>query len=421
MKLKGWWLFLFLAIGFNGFSQEYTPSFLKVFRYMEQKNYFKASEIYPKLKDSISKKYQLYIEACLANAFNKLQLSEEKIDELWKLQTSLPDSMVYKLLLTSEDNALKSYQYKKAESVVQTILRTYAGHLSPYKLDDLENDLNIYTALENTPPQQILIKGVSDITMHKDMVGLNNLKVWTQKDTLSFIFDTGANMSTTAESVAKKLGMDIIPSQIKVMSITGNEVMAQLAVCKQLNLGNVELHNVVFLVFPDEALAFPQINYQINGILGFPVIEAFKEVHITTDGHFIIPKVKTDFKGASNLAIAGLTPLIYCNNMHFSFDTGAAQTMLYNKFYLENKDYIDRTYTPAKITFGGAGGNTQLDGYLINQTFTIGGKTIALKDISLLREKIKATETVYGNMGQDVIQQFHKMILNFDRMFIGFE
>lgn len=423
MKKQGGIVLLVWLVSYTGFCQSGSDSFLKVFNLMEQRNFFKAAETYTQEKEHISKEYQLYTEACLANAFNKLQASEEKIDELGRLKTSLPDSMVYKLLLTSEDNALKSYQYKKAKAVVQNILTHYSDHLSSYKKDDLENDLNIYTALENTPPQEVIIKEPSDILLQKDMIGLNNLNVWTQKDTLNFIFDTGANISTTTVSVAKRLGMELIPSQIKVMSITGKEVQAQMAVCSVLYLGHVEIHHAVFLVFPDEALAFPQMNYQINGILGFPVIEAFKEVQITTDGHFIIPEKPTDFTGlpgGSNMAIAGLTPLIYLNKQHYSFDTGAAQTMLFHKFYIENKEEIEANYPPSKITFGGAGGSTQLDGYMINHTFTVFGQPVTLKNISVLKEKIKETETVYGNIGQDLIQQFHTMILNFDQMFIVF-
>jgi hypothetical protein len=42
-----------------------------------------------------------------------------------------------------------------------------------------------------------------------------------------------------------------------------------------------------------------------------------------------------------------------------------------------------------------------------------------LKKINLLKSKIK-NETVYGNIGQDIIRQFSKMTLNFKDMFIHF-
>lgn len=237
---------------------------------------------------------------------------------------------------------------------------------------------------------------------------------------MNFIFDTGANISTISASAAQRLKLEIIPADIDVDAITGKSVKASLAVCKKMVLGNIVVENAVFLVFGDDALSFPQINYQINGILGFPVIEALKEVQLTQDDYFIVPDKETAINSSSNMAIDGLSPLIFIDGKHFSFDTGADHTILYAPFYLENKKNIDAKYQLTKIGMGGAGGKIEHDGFKIDHTFHILGKPIVLKDISVLKTKINK-ETVYGNIGQDVIKQFKKMTLNFDHMFIKFD
>ena len=134
-----------------------------------------------------------------------------------------------------------------------------------------------------------------------------------------------------------------------------------------------------------------------------------------------MPREETDFSGSSNMAMKGLTPLIYIDNKHFTFDTGADETMLYQIFYQENKNEIDKKYLSEKISIGGAGGKKEFDGYIIDYTLSIEGERIKLDSISLLKEKIKENETVYGNIGQDLIQKFDTMIINFDQMFICFE
>lgn len=63
----------------------------------------------------------------------------------------------------------------------------------------------------------------------------------------------------------------------------------------------------------------------------------------------------------------------------------------------------------------------EIGGYVVTSNFNIIDKEITLNDILLLKEKIKDNETVYGNIGQDLIQQFHKMTINFEQMFIKFE
>ncbi|MGC1630495.1 MAG: hypothetical protein WA749_00135, partial [Gelidibacter sp.] len=183
----------------------------------------------------------------------------------------------------------------------------------------------------------------------------------------------------------------------------------------------IEMYNIIFLVLPDEALAFPQINYQIYGILGFPVIEAFKEIRITKEGYFIVPEKRSSFSENSNMALNGLIPLIYINNKHFTFDTGADHTMFYYNFYVENKTEIEQQYELQKISFGGAGGKKEFDAFNIDYTFKIGEKEVTLKNINLLNEKVKAQETGYGNIGQDLIEAFDTMIINFEHMFIKFE
>jgi hypothetical protein len=338
-----------------------------------------------------------------------------------KKENSIPDSLRFKLYETKYDNALKLYNYEEAKNTILTILSDYKKYLDNEQTDDYENSLKIWTALENAPEQKVDIKKVTNIKMEKDVAGLNTLKMFANNDSLNFIFDTGANLSTTSLSVATQLNMKIIPVDIKVGTITGDKVLAKLAVCSKLTMGNIDLFNVVFLVLPDEALSFPQINYQIYGILGFPVIEALKEIRITQNGDFIVPLVESASSESSNMSMKGLTPLIYINEKHFTFDTGADQTLLYQRFYKENQKEIDKNYQPEKISFGGAGGKKEFDGYKINYTLSIEGEQVKLQDISLLKEKIKESETVYGNIGQDLVQKFDTMIINFDKMFIRFE
>ena len=395
--------------------------FSEINQQFKEDNYFKARDLYLEKGRQLSKPFRYYTEALIYNAFNQLKEAEKRIDYLTERQYLVPDSLLYRLYTIKSDNAIKQYQYKTAKEATETILANFKIYLTEKELSDYENSLKIWCALDTIPSQSIDIKGSTIIKMQKDKADLNNLKISANNDTLNFIFDTGANLSTTSVSVANRLGMKIIPADIKVGTITGGEITAQLGICSRLLMGNIELNNVVFLVMPDEALSFPQIDYHITGILGFPVIEALKEIQITQNGEFIVPETETAYTDKSNMAMNGLTPLICLDNRYFTFDTGADLTMFYHRFYVENKEEIDTKYQQEKIGFGGAGGSKEFDGFKINHTFNIFDKEVKLEQISLLKEKIKENETVYGNIGQDIIKQFEKMTINFNHMFILFE
>ena len=418
-KFLSTYFLLFISIQLS-FAQVTSTRFNKLYQLIESKDFFSALELFMINKTDFSAEEQVFMLAILDNAFNKPIASNKKIALLNKSSEVLPDTLQLKIQRIQEDNFVKLKDYAGAKRTTQKILQEFDPLLSTEVRDDLRNNLKIWSALEHIGPQRIEINSDTRLKMTKDKAGLKNLKLTINSDTASFIFDTGANLSTVSESVAKRLHMEIIRAAIDVDAITGISIKADLAVCKQLKLGHINISDVIFLVFPDSALYIPQINYQINGILGFPVIEALQEVQLTQDDFFIVPKTPTVPKRPSNLAIDGLTPLIAIDGKHYTFDTGAEKTILYAPFYETYKQQIEKQDIPTKVAMGGAGGKVEYDGFVIQHTFHIGDKSILIKNISLLKSKIK-NETVYGNIGQDIIRQFSKMTLNFKDMFIHFD
>jgi predicted aspartyl protease len=413
------WFTILLA--FNVSSQKNDTSFALIYDLIEQDNYFKARAVFDSEKTSLSSEFQLVTEVFLDNAFNRLTKSNQKINQLIEAEKNLPDSLVLKIYQIKVDNSIKLFNYREAKSSLEFILENYSGYLTENQAAEFENSLKIWSALENEPAQKVFIRETNRIQMIKDKAGLDNLELFNENDTVNFVFDTGANLSTVPASTALNLGMKILSADLQVGTITGAKVPAQLAVCPVLKLGGIEIHNAVFLVLDDDALTFPHADYRIYGVLGFPVLEALREIQITSDGWFIVPEKETPIDSPSNLAMKGLTPLIYIDDRHYTFDTGADNTLLYHSYYREKKNEIEKNYPPARVKFGGAGGGKEFDGFVVSETFNILGKEVTLENIQLLKEKVSETETVYGNIGQDLIRRFNKMTINFSHMFIKFD
>lgn len=391
-----------------------------IFHELEKRNFFRARELYQAQRASMNTTDQLLTEAILENAFNHPEVSNERIETLLSNKL-ISDSVVLNLYKLKLDNSVKLYDYKQAAQSIQHILNEYAILLNEQEKNDFLNSLKIWMALQDAPPQSISIPSEVRQKMKTDIVGLKNLTFFTEKDSIDFIFDTGANISTITRSTAKKIGLTVIPANIRVGTITGTYVSADLGVCPQLRLGDIDIYNAVFLVFEDSALYIPQINYQIHGIIGFPVIHALREIQISQDDYFIVPKNPSAAHVPSNMALDGLDPLIYIDGMHFMFDTGADETTFYHAFYEKYKTQIDHTYTQDTLTMSGAGGYKQFIGYTISHTFDFQGRKLTLDNVQVLIDKIKDEENVYGNIGQDLIRQFDVMTLNFEQMFIRFD
>ncbi len=380
-------------------------------------NYFTLKEEFKKSSTELSQRDSLYFEAILSNAFNNPEKSNEAIEAFFKTpKEETNDSLVEKMLNTQLINNIYWAQYKEALKINENLQHNYASVIDSAKMEDLKNTHKIWKALENIPPQEVTITADVALPILKDNAGLSTLATKIGNTTTDFVFDTGANFSVIQRSVAKSLGMELIPAQFDVDAATGLKVKSDLAVANKLELGEITLKNVIFLVFDDKDLSFPSIDYEIKGIIGFPVIRALQEIQRTKDTLYV-PQKPTSYN-LNNLAYDEYMPIVKAiynkDELRFNFDTGAQTTSLYSKFYNKYKVDIDANYTKTTFNTGGAGGHATFNGFLLNNIkLAVGKGEASLNNIQLFPEKIGATDKLHGNLGQDFIQQFSTMIISF--------
>lgn len=362
------------------------------------------------------------VEAYWANAFNRVDESAQAIDRL--LSEPQWDDSTRSLLYTLQiDNHIKRYRYALAASAIDKQLTQYAHCLDSSTVADYRNTYRLWSALADVPIQRVEVGPGNEIPLTTDLAGLHTLPVAASDTAFGFIFDTGANLSTVCRSVAEALGMHLIDTPIRVGTITGEQMTTQLAVCPRLIIGHVTVHHAVFLVLDDAMLTFPEQNYRIYGIVGFPIIEAMGEVHIGRHGTFGVPPTPSGGDQPANLALSGLTPLVAVDGLPFLFDTGADRTLLYAPYYERHKIRIEKRYPADTISFAGAGGARKFIGFRVPFSGKIGHRTFALDSVQLVKEPLDKPvhRSAYGTIGQDVIRQFDTMILNFKQMFVRFE
>lgn len=365
----------------------------------------------------------LFFKGAVENKFNK---PVESINLLRKFLDEKPlnKELVRESYSLLADNFVKTYRYKQAAETLKTILQKFSDTLDKEKKADYENVVKLWSALSKVPPQRTVFKGDSVIQGEKK-IGFT-IPVEIGGKTESMIFDTGANLSTVTETLARKLNLQIIEVQFDVTSITGEKIKARAGVAKELKLGNVIVENVIFIVFPDKALYIEPIKYQINGILGFPVIESLREITWTKDKKILIPQ-KTQKIGEQNLAMDGLFPLISGvfngKRLTFAFDTGADESSFYPPFYkaFENEILQNGESFTEKVT--GVGGTKEIKAYLLkNLEMNFASRRSVFPKVAVLTENTSdSSKYFYGNIGRDLIGQFDEMTLNFETMNVSFE
>ncbi|MCM4158404.1 hypothetical protein FHG64_12535 [Antarcticibacterium flavum] len=392
---------------------------------IKQKNYFAARDFYKEHYEQLSDLSRQKTGVFLDHAFNRSRLSAEKAENLLlRFEDELTDSAKYRIEALAHINYSREYKYQKAFNSLERLLQDYVHYMTEAEKKNNENTLLIWKALQGQPKQKIRITQTLNVPIIRDKAGLQNLLVSSGNTTKNFIFDTGANLSTITATTAEEFGVKLLQGSFEVNSITGEKILSRMGIAPEIRLGPVIIENALFLVFPDDALAFPQIDFQINGILGFPVLEALGEIQITRDDRLVVPLQQT-IAMEQNLALDFLTPLLYLENKRgkgvYTFDTGANKTMLYNIYLLQHQAEYDGTAPDVDYTFGGAGGTTSKKGFYTTFIPVINGKSVAIDSVIVLKEPVTDTNLFYGNLGQDLIQKFDKMIINFDQMFLKFE
>lgn len=401
-------IFLFALAGCATFSPRVDENDTEAL--LHAREYFALRDRIAEMPDTPER---LLAVAAVLNAFNDPQASNAAVDDLLG-EAELPEDLRLHVLRLRRDNYLRLQQYDEAHQASQRLLDLPARTVRQRRAD--ENMAVFLAALQDVPSQSVEIRGDSHLTPDAE----GHVPIRVNGHARQYAIDTGANFSVLMRSEAVALGLEIRLTGVEVGTATDVRMLADVAVADSVTLGNVHLKNVVFLVFADRALTFP--SRQIRGLIGFPIVEAMREVHFLSDGSMRIPAEPT-LPRVENLALDGLDPLIEVrwrdSSLLCRLDTGANTTVFYEPFYQRHRLIVERWGRPHRSRTGGVGGVREFEAFLMpNAELTIGTKAVRISDVDVYTRPLVGPESNYldCNIGRDVLDQFTEYALNFDSM-----
>ena len=386
--------------------------------YHEKENFFKLKTYFEQHLDQLSEKDQLFYLASIQNAFNEHDKSTATVEKALDrhLEEYSPEEL-YFLHKTKYINHYNQYMYAEALRQCDILMSDYKDVMDSVKYLNLVNDRKVLTALKNAPAQEIEKHGNSWIDMHRDRLNLLNISLEIQGDSIDFLFDTGSSFSFIRRSIAEKYGMEIHDVDFEVEGATGQAVNCDITLLDSFSMGNIKVRNALFWVFDDKDLTVPRFNYSVNGALAFPIIRSLEEVHYIFGSRLFIPAFPVDY-GLANMALDDHDPVVAIyqdgDTLPYFFDTGSSFTSLYSPYYQENAAYIDSTFRKETFHVGSIGGEKEFTTYIVDSIeLSLADKTAWINSVETYTEYIyKDHEKVYGNLGQDFLLQFEKMIIS---------
>lgn len=310
-------------------------------------------------------------------------------------------------------------QYGDAARAYAELSDRFADQLDRFPADDAA----LARILSGTPPQSISWNGPVKLKTSKNPIGSRVAELVVNGVGGLWLLDTGANQSVVSRTFAQRLGVTPLQGVASVGSgVTGRKSSLRAAVLPTMQIGGAALTIVVLLVLDDENLRIgsgPDA-YQIDAVLGYPILKALRVVTFTRDEFLAGDAAEADGRGA-RMYMRGLTPAIECDvegrPLLFTLDTGASSTDLSVRYYELFRAQAD-SWKMQSVETAGAGGSSTHDVYIQPRlVMKSGTSTVTLHDVSILPVHMNAgIDVLFGNLGQDFVDSFETFSLNFSTM-----
>lgn len=417
---------LIIGLIFGGCCHQPTElQYAQLQKAYREHNYFRLDNLMSKTGFDKRDPYLMLYQSKLDFVFNNPYESNRLITKLLnKYQKQFADTVIADLHYMRSVNADRMEDFESAYNDGCLVAEKYAHLYDSSFIEELRDDNLIRQTLTGVPKMEIETNSETNIPLKRDLAGLWNIPVTMHGDTTDFVFDTGANLSVINKSLALKYGIKSMDNKVNVYGFTGKKFESEIGLVN-LKLGDIDVMNSVFLIFPDSLLSFAGGAYVIRGIIGFPIMNALQEITIKDDRQLTIPMTPEN-RNLRNFMLDDLTPVIMVNykndTLPFHFDTGAGKTIFFATFLNKYKSDIVGRFEKTTVKLAGAGGYIETELYLMDSVVISAGGVQMQLDSSLVLTEFLSHEhqNFYGNFGQDFIQEYSEMTINFESMWIRF-
>lgn len=323
------------------------------------------------------------------------------------------------------ERLLEQGDYSGAASVFRGLVEAY-----PPAAGNFANVLGILDTLGDAPATDRTGAPGVIVQTTRDAASLLNIPVSINGETIPMIFDTGAEYTVIARSVADRLGIGGGNDGMTVGSSTRVEVSAAFAVIPELAIGGMVFTDVAVIIVPDAALSFaaedsPSIDedYTITGVLGLPVMVAAGRIEWRDGGREIALGT-----AAPPLAPADGAPVYWHRQgvglavdfgngpVPVFFDSGARVSQTSHRGLLEIG--VDPESLEERVVqTGGAGGIVDETVRALEAiTFGLPGRDFTLVDANVYPSDGTVALADGGYLGVDALKGVNSFTLDFNTM-----
>jgi hypothetical protein len=397
-----------------------------------------ADHQFPRIEDQLdqlpAKQAQFY-RGILANRNNDLKQSvallEPLVDEVTASGNLAHENLLRKALA---EDYLREGDWAKAANAYQQLETRLGATMSSDERDEIEMPLKLLPLAKDHPPMTVGPCDPFEMQVSQNPLGLTDIPVFVDARPHSWMLDPTAPFNLIAHSLAKDAGLTLSADAVTIHTLTGRPIQVHATVIPRFTIGGqLTLHNMTAFVYEDADYYFPQTRYQVEGVLGYPALEALGRVTVTgNDTVFIQPnearetpaeKERERTSGVrffldGDQVIVALGAAVGGEERMYAIDAGGQQTYLTSRYYDEHTaDFANQRMQLLSLRSQAV--MAPVPAFTAETVpLTVGTMSVDVHFIPVLTQPLgsAALDDIYGLLGVNALDQFGSYTFDYRTM-----
>lgn len=383
------------------------------------------------LDDLPPEQAQLY-SGVLANRANDAKRSIKLLEPLVERVAATGNLAQEKLVRKSlAEDYLRDGDLAKASAAYQTLEMRLGSKLTRDEQDEIEMPLKMLPLAKQNPPMTVEPCDPFVMQVSKDPLGLTDIPVFVDAMPHSWMLDPTAPFNLIARSLAREVGLKVSDEAVTIHTLTGKPMQVHVTVIPRFTIGGrLTLRNMTAFVFEDADYFFAKSRYQVQGVLGYPALQALGSLTITADATIEVrPSKELDREGKDLSSVPGAHFFLEGdqivlglgsagNERMFLVDAAGQQSYLSSRYYAEHAGEFAGQKMQLFTVPGDVAREPQPAYVAESVPLNVGGTVVQAHYIQVLTQPLgdAALDDVYGVLGVDVLDQFRRYTFDYRTM-----
>ena len=332
------------------------------------------------------------------------------------------------------EDYLRMGDFTRAAKTYQTRETRLGADLTPDEKDEIELPLKLLPLAAQNPPITVEPCDPFKLQVSRNPLGLWDVGVFVDARPHTWMLDPTAPFNLISRSIAHEVGLKVSEEAATVRSLTGKPVQVHMAIVPRFTIGGrLTLRNMTVFVFEDADYAFPRSKYQVEGVLGFPALQAIGSITITDASTIevrpaaqVAPPDKLDrLTDGARFFLDGDRVLVALgkpgDERMFAVDAGGQQTYMTSRYFDEHT----QDFAGQKMELFSVPGATDAPPQPAYNAETVrlevGPVTLPVHFVQVLTAPLGMTafDDVYGVLGVDALDQIQSYTFDYRTMRFG--